>query len=206
MNDYILMTWTSPSNYDGIANMKMLFDFFPVALFFAAYKYYDIYVATAVLMAASLLQTMLWWLKYRRFEKMHVITLVLVCLFGGATLLLQDEMFIKWKPTVINWLFAAAFAGSHFIGEKVLVKRMMSDHIHLPETVWLQLNIAWTLFFIVMGILNLFVVYNFDTDTWVNFKMFGLMGLTFVFVIAQSIYLSRCMETGPEKSSDDDQK
>ncbi len=174
--------------------MKMLFDFLPVALFFAAFKLYDLYVATAVLMAASLLQTLAWWLVHRRFEKMHVITLVLVCLLGGATLLLHDEMFIKWKPSIVNWLFAAVFIGSHFIGEKVLVKRMMSDHIHLPNSIWLRLNIAWTVFFIAMGALNLFVMYNFDTETWVNFKMFGLLGLTFAFVIAQSLMLSRYIE------------
>ncbi|MDQ6976122.1 MAG: septation protein A [Mariprofundaceae bacterium] len=181
--------------------MKMLFDFFPVALFFAAFKLYDLYVATAVLMAASLLQTIVWWLIHRRFEKMHVITLVLVCLLGGATLLLHDEMFIKWKPSIVNWLFAAVFIGSHFIGKKVLVKRMMSDHIHLPEVIWLRLNIAWTVFFIAMGALNIFVVYNFDTDTWVNFKMFGLLGLTFVFVIAQSLMLSRYIQV-PDDDKD----
>lgn len=176
--------------------MKILFDFFPVVLFFTAYKMYDIYVATAVLMAASLLQTGLWWMKHRQFEKMHLITLALVCIFGGATLLLQNEMFIKWKPTVINWLFAAAFVGSHFIGEKVLIKRMMADHIHLPEPVWLKLNLAWSGFFLLMGVLNLIVVYQFDTDTWVNFKMFGMLGLTLVFVIAQSIAISRYIREG----------
>jgi|UPI00037B2F44 intracellular septation protein len=182
--------------------MKMLFDFFPVALFFAAYKMYDIYTATAVLIVASVVQTLAWWLKHRSFEKMHLITLVLVCVFGGLTLLLQNEMFIKWKPSVINWLFAAAFAGSHFIGKKVLVKRMMSDHIHLPELMWLRLNIAWTLFFVVMGVLNLYVVYNFSTDTWVNFKMFGLLGLTFVFVIGQSIVLARHMKVVEDDTPD----
>ncbi len=177
--------------------MKMLFDFFPVVLFFISYKLWDIYMATAVLIGASLLQTGLWWLKYRRFEKMHLVTLVLVCIFGGATLLLQNEMFIKWKPTVINWLFAAAFAGSHFIGQKVLIKRMMADHIHLPEAVWLKLNLAWTGFFLLMGALNLIVVYQFDTDTWVNFKMFGMLGLTFVFVVIQSIAISRYISDEP---------
>ncbi len=177
--------------------MKMLFDFFPVLLFFLAYQQYGIYSATVVLIAASLLQTLLWWWRFRRFEKMHLITLALVCIFGGATLLLHDEMFIKWKPTVINWLFAAAFAASHFIGERVLVQRMMADHIHLPQRVWLRLNLAWSSFFLFMGALNLFVVYRFDTDTWVNFKMFGMLGLTFVFVIAQSIVIARYIEEGP---------
>ena len=182
--------------------MKMLFDFFPVVLFFISYKLWDIYMATAVLIGASLLQTGLWWLKYRRFEKMHLVTLVLVCIFGGATLLLQNEMFIKWKPTVINWLFAAAFAGSHVVGRKVLIKRMMADHIRLPEVVWLKLNLAWTGFFLLMGALNLIVVYQFDTDTWVNFKMFGMLGLTFVFVVVQSIAISRYISDEPPRQDE----
>ena len=159
---------------------------------------YDIYVATAVLIIASLLQTSVHWFMHRRFEKMHVITLVLVCVFGGLTLMLQDEMFIKWKPTVINWLFAIAFIGSQFIGDKSILQRMMGDHMVLPAQVWLRLNIAWSVFFIVLGIINLYVAYNFDTETWVNFKLFGLLGLTFVFVIAQSLYLARYMQASED--------
>jgi len=177
--------------------MKMLFDFFPVLLFFIVYKTYDIYMATSVLIAASLLQTTAFRLMHGRFERAHLITLVLVCLFGGATLLLHDEMFIKWKPTVINWLFAAAFLGSQFIGNKNLIERMMGDHITLPRRIWSQLNIAWSIFFIFLGLLNLFVVYSFDTDTWVNFKLFGLLGLTFAFVIAQSLYIARHTTDAP---------
>jgi len=171
--------------------MKMLFDFLPILLFFIVYKIYDIYMATAVLIAASFLQTTLFWFINRRFEKAHLITLVLVCLFGGATLLLHNEMFIKWKPTVINWLFAAAFLGSQFIGRKNLIERMMGDHIDLPARIWTQLNLAWSSFFIFLGLANLFVVYTFDTDVWVNFKLFGLLGLTLLFVIAQSLYIAR---------------
>jgi len=163
---------------------------------------YDIYVATAVLIIASLLQTSAHWLMHRRFEKMHVITLVLVCVFGGLTLMLQDEMFIKWKPTVINWLFAVAFIGSQFIGKKSLIQRMMGDHMVLPANIWLHLNIAWTLFFIALGFANLYVVYNFDTETWVNFKLFGLLGLTFVFVIAQSLYVARFIKEPEQDNSD----
>jgi len=164
---------------------------------------YDIYVATAVLIIASLIQTSAHWIMHRRFEKMHVITLVLVCVFGGLTLMLQDEMFIKWKPTVINWLFAVAFIGSQFIGKKSLIQRMMSDHMVLPNKIWLHLNIAWTLFFIALGIANLYVVYNFDTETWVNFKLFGLLGLTFVFVVAQSLYVARFIKEPQEEPEND---
>jgi len=179
--------------------MKFLLDFFPIVFFFIAFKMYDIYVATAVLIIASLLQTCSHWLMHRRFEKMHVITLVLVSVFGGLTLMLQDEMFIKWKPTVINWLFAVAFIGSQFIGKKSIIQRMMGDHMVLPANIWLHLNIAWTLFFIALGIANLYVAYNFDTETWVNFKLFGLLGLTFVFVIAQSLYVARFIKE-PEQN------
>jgi len=183
--------------------MKLLLDFFPIIFFFIAFKMYDIYVATAVLIIASLIQTSAHWLMHRRFEKMHVITLVLVCVFGGLTLILQDEMFIKWKPTVINWLFAAAFIGSQFIGKKSIIQRMMGDHMVLPANIWLHLNIAWTLFFIALGIANLYVVYNFDTETWVNFKLFGLLGLTFVFVIAQSLYVARFIKEPMEEKNND---
>ena len=179
--------------------MKFLFDFFPVLLFFTAYKLYDIYVATAVLIIACFIQTIGHWAVHRKFEKSHVITLILVALFGGATLLLQDEMFIKWKPSVINWLFGAAFIGSQFIGKKNLLERMMGSKLQLPAIIWRNLNSAWGLFFISLGFLNLYVVYHFDTDTWVDFKMFGLMGLTLGFIVLQGLYLSRHIKELPVK-------
>lgn len=169
--------------------MKMLFDFFPVLLFFIVYKTVDIYAATAVLIAASAVQTFGHRMVKGSFEKSHVITLALVALFGTLTLALHDEVFIKWKPTAINWLFAVVFIGSQFIGKKPVIERMMGANITLPSNVWTKLNIAWALFFIVLGALNLYVAFSFDTDTWVNFKLFGLMGLTFAFIIAQSFYL-----------------
>ncbi len=182
--------------------MKMLFDFFPVLLFFAAYKFYDIYVATAVLIAASAVQTFTHRIISGKFEKTHVITLVLILLFGGATLLLHDEVFIKWKPSVINWLFGMVFIGSHFIGDKTIIERMMGANIKLPVIVWSRLNMAWAGFFTFLGFLNLYVAFTFDTDTWVNFKLFGLLGLTLAFVIAQSFYLVRYMPA--EKTADEE--
>jgi intracellular septation protein len=179
--------------------MKFLFDLFPVLLFFIAYKMYDIYVATAVLIIASLVQTIGHRIIHRKFEKSHVITLVLVSLFGGATLMLQDEMFIKWKPSVINWLFGIIFTGSQFIGEKNLIQRMLGTQFTLPHTIWRNLNAAWALFFIALGFLNLYVIYHFDTDTWVNFKMFGLMGLTLAFMLLQGLYLARHIKELPAK-------
>jgi intracellular septation protein len=179
--------------------MKFLFDLFPVVLFFIAYKTYDIYVATAVLIVACFVQTMGHWAIHRRFEKSHLITLLLVSLFGGATLLLQDEMFIKWKPSVINWLFGVVFIGSQFIGKQPFIQRMLGSQLELPQSIWRNLNSAWALFFIALGFLNLYVVYHYDTDTWVDFKLFGLMGLTLGFILLQGLYLSRHIKELPAK-------
>jgi len=179
--------------------MKFMFDFFPVLLFFIAYKAYDIYTATAVLIIACFVQTVGHWAIHRKFEKSHLITLVLVSLFGGATLLLQDEMFIKWKPSVINWLFGVVFIGSQFIGEKNLIQRMLGAQLDLPQAIWRNLNSAWAIFFIALGFVNLYVVYNFDTDTWVDFKMFGLMGLTLGFMLLQGLYLAKHIKEIPAK-------
>lgn len=173
--------------------MKILFDFFPVLLFFTAFKLTDdnIYIATAAAIAATVVQVTVFWVKHRRLEKLHVITLSLLVLFGGATLLLHDEVYIKWKPTVLNWLFGLVFIASHFIGKRPVIQRLMAQAITLPQAVWYRLNLAWSVFFIAVGFINLYVVYNFDTDTWVNFKLFGIIGLTLVFIIAQSLYISR---------------
>ena len=182
--------------------MKFLFDLFPILLFFVAYKMYDIYVATAVAIGAAFVQTGLFWLKHRKFEKMHVITLGILIVFGGLTLILRDPVFIKWKPTVVNWLFGASFLGSQFIGERPLVERMMGHAITVPGQVWRRLNGVWVLFFLFMGLINLYVAFNYSEETWVNFKLFGMMGLTLVFVFAQAFYLGRYMETDAEDAED----
>jgi len=173
--------------------MKFLFDFFPILLFFIAYKAYDIYVATAVAIIAAFIQVGWFWLQFRRFEKMHVITLLLITVLGGATLLLQDPNFIKWKPTVVNWLFGVVFIGSQFIGKKTIVQRMMEASVELPAAIWTKLNLAWAVFFIFLGFLNLYVAFSghYDMDAWVNFKMFGMIGLTFVFIIGQAFFIGR---------------
>lgn len=173
--------------------MKLLFDLFPVILFFIAYKMYDIYVATGVIIAATLLQVTYMYLRHKRVEKIHLITLVLVVLLGGLTLVLHDEAFIKWKPSIVNWGFALVFLGSHFIGSKPIVQRMMDQAISLPEKIWYNVSYLWIAFFILSGVVNLYVAYNYDTDTWVNFKLFGLMGMTLVFILLQGIYISRYM-------------
>ncbi|ALP53412.1 septation protein A [Candidatus Tenderia electrophaga] len=180
--------------------MKFLFDFFPILLFFIAYKAYDIYVATAVAIVASFIQVGWLWLQHRRVEKMHVITLLLIVVLGGATLALQDPTFIMWKPSLVNWAFALVFVGSHFIGKKTIVQRMMEKNVALPGHIWPRLNIAWSVFFVFIGFLNLYVAYNFDEATWVNFKLFGMIGLTFVFIIAQAFFIGRYMKE-PESAN-----
>jgi len=171
--------------------MKILFDFFPIFIFFIAFKFAGIYAATAVFLIATCLQMAIYWIMYRRFEKMHIITFVLGLILGGATLFLHDVMFIKWKPTAIYWGFACVFFFTQLFNKKTLIQSMMESNISLPPEIWKKLNTSWGIFFILMGILNLYVVYNFDTNTWVNFKLFGLLGFTLAFVIIQGIYLSK---------------
>ncbi|MGD9950897.1 MAG: septation protein A [Desulfobulbus sp.] len=174
--------------------MKFFIDFFPVLLFFLAYKLFDIYVATAVAIVATIVQIAITWWKTKKLATMQLVTLAVIVIFGGLTLYLRDEQFIKWKPTVINWLFAAAFLLSHFIGQRTAIERMLGSTIALPQQIWRRLNGGWTLFFLVSGAANLYVMTYFDSNTWVNFKLFGMLGLTLVFVILQSIYLARYVQ------------
>ena len=188
--------------------MKFLFDFFPIALFFITFKFYDnpeegVFAATAVAIIATILQVFLFWLKNKRGEKMHIITLVLITVLGGATLILKDPFFIKWKPTAVNWMFAIAFLGSQFIGEKPFVKRMMAHAVELPEAVWHKLNYAWVAFFTAMGFANLYVAFNYSLSIWVDFKTYGMLGLTILFVILQAIFLAKHMPDESKTISED---
>ncbi|MDQ6964249.1 MAG: septation protein A [Mariprofundales bacterium] len=178
--------------------MKLLIEIFPVVLFFVAYKFSDIYVATGVLIVACAVQIALLRILGMVVESSHKITLVLVVLFGGATLLLHDEQFIKWKPTVINWLFAAAFAISHWVGERPILARMLAGQVDLSMVLLRQLSWAWVGFFVVMGGVNLYVIHHYDTDTWVNFKLFGLLGMTLIFMVLQSIWIMVKVKQHPE--------
>lgn len=176
--------------------MKFLFDLFPVIAFFIAFKipedpHQGVLLATAMAIVASLIQVAVFWLKNRRFETLHLATFALILVLGGATLLLQDERFIKWKPTAVNWLFGTVLIGSQLIGKKNLVQRMLGGKIDLPGAVWNRLNLSWGLFFLSMGAANLYVAFHFETETWVNFKVFGSMGLTLLFVLVQALYLVR---------------
>ncbi len=171
--------------------MKLLFDLFPVLLFFVAYKVADIYAATAVAIAASVLQILWLKLRGRPVEGMQWASLAIIVVFGGMTLLLRDETFIKWKPTLLYGMFALVLAGGRLFLGRDLIKAAMGRQIALPEPVWRRLNLAWIVFFAAMAVLNLVVAYRFSTDVWVDFKLFGTMGLTLVFVVAQALYLGR---------------
>ncbi len=181
--------------------MKLLFDLFPLLLFFAAYKFADIYVATGVAMAASVLQIV--WLAARRkkIEPMHWINMAIIVVFGGATLFLHDEVFIKWKPTVLYWLFAVVLAGGQLLFKRNFLRSLLGAQIQLPDAVWNRLNLAWVLFFTAVGALNLYVAYGWPTEIWVNFKVFGIFGLLLVFVVLQSVYLGRHLHSPDEASA-----
>ena len=183
--------------------MKQLLDFFPILLFFIAYKVFDIYIATIVAIVTSVIQVITFRVRNKRYETLHLVTLGLIVLLGGATLILHDEMFIKWKPSIVNWLFGLAFLLSHFFGRQPLIKRMMGSVIQMPTPIWMRLNLAWGTFFVLVGLLNVYVIYHFDTDTWVNFKLFGMIGLTLLFIIGQSLYISRYIaDKGAGKSAE----
>jgi intracellular septation protein len=146
-------------------------------------------VATAVVIAATIIQVATYWLMYRKVETMQWITLGLIVVMGGATLYLQDEQFIKWKLSIIEWLFGAAFLASQYIGKKPFIERMMGANIELPKHIWKRLNISWALFFIGVGFLNLYVMHHYSTDDWVNFKTFGVPALMAVFILVQMVFL-----------------
>ena len=179
--------------------MKFLFDLFPVILFFVAFKLQGIYVATAVAIAASLGQIGWLWLRGRKIDTMLWVSLAIIVVFGGATLLLHDETFIKWKPTVLYWLFASVLSTSEWFLHKNLIRSMLGEQIQLPEPAWKKLNFAWVGFFVCMGLLNLYVAFNYPTDTWVNFKLFGGMGLMLAFVIGQGLFLAKYVEQKESK-------
>jgi len=195
--------------------MKFFFDFFPVLLFFLSYKFFGsipielinlanqipwvvidaenpkdaMFFATLVIILATLLQNIVHYFVYRTFEKMHLISLGLLIILGGATIIMKDAQLLVWKVTVLNWLFALVFLGSQFFGEKTVVERLMGQAFRASQSLWKGLNIAWVIFFILIGIVNLYVFFQWGEDSWVNFKFYGLMGATFAFVIAQSVYL-----------------
>jgi intracellular septation protein len=171
--------------------MKLLLDFFPIILFFVAFKIAGIYVATGVAIVATIAQIA--WLRLRtgKVEPMQWVSLLVIVLFGGATIVAQNDTFIKWKPTVLYWLMAGSLAAGQLFFKKNLLKSLMGSQLELPDTAWRVTNWSWVAFFSVMGVVNLWVAYHFDTNTWVNFKLFGGLGLMVLFILAQALYLGR---------------
>ena len=180
--------------------MKLLFDLFPVILFFVAFKFSNIFIATGVAIVATFAQIGWVWYRHRKVDTMLWISLGVITVFGGATLLLQNETFIKWKPTVLYWLFAAVLLGGRILFKRNLIKAMLEEKMTMPDLAWNRMNLSWVGFFTAMGFANLFVAYSYSTETWVNFKLFGGMGLTFVFVLLQGFMLSKYIE---EKSPEE---
>ena len=182
--------------------MQLLFDFLPLIAFFAAYIMYDLYVATATIMAVMALQIAYQWLRHRKVNKMLLISGALVTVFGGITLALRNPLFIQWKVTVVNWLFAAAFLGSQLFGEKTFTQRLMGHAIELEPALWRQLNTLWVVNFAVIGALNLYVMYNFDEQTWVYFKTWGMIGLSLLMAVGQAVWVSsRATDRGTDRDS-----
>ena len=178
--------------------MKLLIDFLPIVVFFVAFKLFDIWVATGVAIAATVAQIA--WLRWStgKVEPIQWLSLAVIVLFGGATLLAHNETFIKWKPTVLYWLMGGALFIGQLVFRRNLLKTLMGAQMALPDAAWRVMNWSWIAFFAVMGLINLWVAFSFDTDTWVNFKLFGGLGLMVAFVLAQAVYLSRFMKTEAE--------
>lgn len=178
--------------------MKLLVDFFPIILFFIVFKTLGIFAATAVAIVATVGQIA--WLRWRngRVEPMQWLSLGVIVVFGGATLLAQDETFIKWKPTVLYWLMGGGLIVAEYLFKRNGIRALMGTQLELPDPAWRQLLNAWAAFFAAMGVINLWVAYHFDTDTWVNFKLFGGLGLMVLFVLGQAVYLSKHMKQDAE--------
>ena len=170
--------------------MQLLFDFLPLIVFFVAYRLYDLYVATAAIMVAMALQLAYQWLRHRKVNKMLFVSALLVAVFGGITLAVRNPVFIQWKVTVVNWLFAVAFLGSQMFGNRTLTERVMGHAIELEPSLWRQLNTIWVANFAVLGALNLFVMYNYSEATWVTFKSWGMIGLSLLTAVGQAVWIS----------------
>ena len=189
--------------------MKALYDFIPLILFFTAFKIWGIYVATVVAIVASVAQVSWFWIQHKRFETTQVVTLAVILVFGGLTLIFQDDTFVKWKPSIVNWIFATIILATQFFAKKTAIERLLGKQLSLPATVWQKVNLSWGLFFLVLGLLNVYVAFYYGldmsyeerTDMWVNFKVFGMLGLTFLFVIVQMLFIAKYIEEKPEEKT-----
>lgn len=182
--------------------MKFFFDLLPVILFFVAFKLYDIYVATAVAIGVTLAMIIYAKIRHGKIEKMLLINGAIISVLGGITLLLHDQTYIMWKPTVLYWLMAAVLLVSNQFFKKNFIQQMMGKMIHAPKPVWDKVNLVWVSFLILLGLLNLYVAFNYSLDIWVNFKLFGVTSLMFVFVIAHTIALRKYLIDPTEENND----
>jgi intracellular septation protein len=184
--------------------MQLLIDYIPIVIFIVAYFYRDIFFATGVLMAVMPIVLLLQWVTTRKLNKIYLASTALVLVLGTATLFYRNATFLYWKPTVLNWAIAAVFLGSRWIGDKTIVQRMLGSAATLAPAQWLRLNQIWVGFFLVVGGVNLFVAYNFSEEFWVKFKLFGMLGLTLLFVIVQTIWLTAATKRHASTHNDRD--
>ncbi len=182
--------------------MQLLVDYIPLVVFILAYFYQDIFFATGMLMVAMPVVLVLQWLMTKKINKIYAASTVLVLVLGGATLAFRNPTFLYWKPTVLNWLIAIVFLGSQWIGEKTVVERMLENAAELSADQWVRLNQIWVVFFSIVGGINLYVAYNFSEAFWVKFKLFGMLGLTLVFVIIQSVWLTLATQKNAAATED----
>ena len=171
--------------------MKALFDIFSIIIFFIVFKFYGMYAATVAAIIVSLFQFIGIWLFYRKIDKGLLVTLIIIMVLGGATLVSHNVRFIEWKPTVIYWFFSIVLLYSQIFTKKPLMQRLLGKKIELPNIVWKRLNLTWGLFFLLMGLLNLYVAYHYSQNTWVNFKLFGTLALTILLIILQTVYMAK---------------
>lgn len=174
--------------------MKLFFDFFPILIFFIGYKFFGIFAATAIAILCSFLQLGFYWLKFHRIETMTLLSCIIITVLGGFTLLFHNVLFIKWKPTILYFIFAMAFLISGFVSKKCLLERLLDQSLKLPTAIWQRLNYIWVGFFLFLAVLNLYVAYHFSTNTWVDFKLFGIIGLTVLFLLGQGLYISKFID------------
>jgi len=184
--------------------MQLFVDYLPILFFFGAYFYKGIYFATGILMVVMPVVMLAQWAITRKLNRIYAASTALVLILGGATLLLRNPLFLYWKPTVLNWAIGLAFLGSQFIGEKTFVQRMLGGAASLGENQWRRLNQIWVVFFLFIGGINLYVAYTFSEPTWVKFKLFGMLGLTFLFVIIQTIWLTVTMNKNESSTTEVD--
>ena len=182
--------------------MQLLVDYIPIVAFILAYFYKDIFFATGVLMAVMPVVLVLQWLMTKKINKIYAASTVLVLVLGGATVIFRNPTFLYWKPTVLNWLIAIVFLGSQWIGDRTVVQRMLGNAAELSPDQWVRLNQIWVVFFSIVGGVNLYVAYNFSEAFWVKFKLFGMLGITLVFVIIQSIWLTLATQKNATAAED----